>query len=153
PQEIDAAYYLVHSMAKKLKDLEKKEVQVAQNFVDLVDRAKCQQIIYLGGIIEPNAKLSPHLLSRKAVEEVLHEAKASTTVLRSSIIIGSGSASFEIIRDLVEKLPLMIGPRWIKTLCQPIAITDVLFYLKGALLNPALYDETFDIGGPEVMSF
>lgn len=153
PSQIDVAYYLVHSMAKSLKDLQQKEMQVAQNFVDLVNQTQCQQIIYLGGIIQPNANLSPHLVSRKAVEDVLKKAQAATTVLRSSIIIGSGSASFEIIRDLVEKLPIMIGPHWIKSLCQPIAISDVLFYLKKAKLNPALYNEIFDIGGPEVMTF
>jgi uncharacterized protein YbjT (DUF2867 family) len=153
PIEIDVAYYLVHSMAKKLKDLKERESQVAQNFVNLLNQTQCQHIIYLGGIIQPGVKLSPHLLSRRAVEETLKQAKASLTVLRSSIIIGSGSASFEIIRDLVEKLPIMIGPRWIKTLCQPIAIADVLFYLKKSQLNPSLYNQVFDIGGPEAMSF
>lgn len=153
PSDIDVAYYLVHSMAKSLKDLQKKEKQVAENFVDLINKTKCQQIIYLGGILEPKAKLSPHLRSRKATEEVLKKAKVPLTVLRASIIIGSGSASFEIIRDLVEKLPVMVGPRWIKSLCQPIAISDILFYLKNAKLNPALYNQVFDIGGPEVMSF
>lgn len=153
PRDIDLAYYLVHSMAKKLKDIEEKEKEVAQNFVDLVNQTSCQQIIYLGGIIQPEAKLSPHLLSRKSVEQILKKAKASTTSLRASIIIGSGGASFEIIRDLVEKLPFMVAPRWVKSLCQPIAIADVLFYLKGAMLNPMLYNQTFDIGGPEVMSF
>ncbi|MBS0625895.1 MAG: SDR family oxidoreductase [Verrucomicrobia bacterium] len=153
PFEIDAAYYLVHSMAKKIKDLKQKEKEVARSFVGLIDRTQCRQIIYLGGIIEPNVELSPHLLSRQAVEEILKSAKAATTVLRTSIIIGSGSASFEIIRDLVEKLPAMVGPKWVKSLCQPIGITDVLYYLKSALLNPLLYNQTFDIGGPEVMSF
>lgn len=153
PDELDVAYYLVHSMAKKIKDLEKKETEVAQNFVNLLNPTKCQQIIYLGGIIQEGVPLSPHLLSRKAVEEVLKKAKAQVTILRSSIIIGAGSASFEIIRDLVEKLPVMIGPRWIKSLCQPIAIADVLFYLKNAQLNQNLYNQTLDIGGPEVMTF
>ncbi|MCC5832194.1 MAG: SDR family oxidoreductase [Chlamydiales bacterium] len=153
PKEIDAAYYLIHSMAKKLKDLKEKEVEVAQNFVHLVDQTECKQILYLGGIIEPGSQLSPHLLSRKAVEEVLNKAKAPLTVLRASIIIGSGGASFEIIRDLVEKIPLMVAPRWVKTLCQPIAIRDVLFYLEESLLNPAMFEQTLDIGGPEAISF
>lgn len=153
PKEIDAAYYLVHSMAKKLADLGEKERRVAENFVAFLNQTECKQILYLAGIIQPNRQLSAHLASRKAVEEVLKKAKAKVTVLRTSIIIGSGSASFEIIRDLVEKLPFMIAPRWVKSLCQPISISDVLFYLKGALLNPAFYGETFDIGGPEAMSF
>lgn len=153
PNDIDAAYYLVHSMAKQLKDLREKEISVAKNFVQLISNTSCQQIIYLGGIIQPKVMLSPHLESRKAVEEVLKESKIAVTILRSSIIIGSGSASFEIIRDLVEKLPLMVGPKWIKTLCQPIAIADVLLYLKKAVLNPSLYNQVFDIGGPDVMSF
>jgi hypothetical protein len=107
----------------------------------------------LGGIIELNIELSEHLESRKTVEEILKKGSSKLTVFRSSIIIGSGSASFEIIRDLVEKLPFMIAPRWVKTLCQPIAILDVLFYLKKALLNPSVYDKTFDIGGPDVYTF
>lgn len=153
PNEIDAAYYLVHSMAKKIKDLEEKEGQIAENFVSLMNRVRCQQMIYLGGIIDPHSKLSVHLRSRKMVEEILKKGSSSLTVFRSSIIIGSGSASFEIIRDLVEKLPLMIAPRWVKSRCQPIAIADVLFYLKKALLNQAVYGKTFDIGGPDVYTF
>ena len=153
PKDIDVAYYLIHSMSKKLTDLQEKETQVASNFVRLINSTQCQHIIYLGGIIPPAGKLSPHLQSRLAVEGILKKAKAATTVLRSSIIIGSGSASFEIIRDLVEKLPVMIAPRWVQCLCQPIAIADVLFYLKNTLLKPALYNQVFDIGGPEVISF
>jgi len=153
PEDIDAAYYLVHSMAKKINDLKQQEQEVAESFVKLINRTKCKQVIYLSGIIEPTAELSDHLLSRQNVEHILKLAKPSLTVLRASIIIGSGSASFEIIRDLVEKLPVMIAPRWVKSLAQPIAIADVLFYLSNALLNPDLYDGTFDIGGPEAISF
>ncbi len=153
PIDIDVAYYLVHSMAKKLKDLQEKEAHVAHHFVRLIDQSQCQQIIYLGGIIPPSGNLSPHLQSRLAVEKILKKAKAPTTVLRSSIIIGSGSASFEIIRDLVEKLPIMIAPRWVQRLCQPIAIADVLFYLKNTILKSELYNQVYDIGGPEVISF
>ncbi len=153
PKDLDGAYYLVHSMAKKLTNLLEKEGMVAQNFVDLINKTECQQIIYLGGIIQEDVPLSAHLLSRRNVEEVLKKAKASVTILRASIIIGSGSASFEIIRDLVEKLPVMVAPRWVKSLCQPMAVSDVLFYLSNALLNRTLYDTTFEIGGPEVMLF
>ncbi len=153
PNDIDVAYYLVHSMAKKWKDLEQKEKLLAQHFVDIVNTTECQQIIYLGGIIESNGTLSAHLLSRKSVEDILKTSKPAATIFRSSIIIGSGSASFEIIRDLVEKLPIMVAPFWVRSLCQPIAISDVIFYLKTALLTPHLFNQTFDIGGPEVMSF
>lgn len=153
PAEIDVSYYLVHSMAKKIKDLKEKESTVAKNFVFLMNQLKCQQIIYLGGIIDPHVKLSEHLESRKMVEEVLKTALSKLTIFRSSIIIGAGSASFEIIRDLVEKLPFMIAPRWVKTHCQPIGIVDVLFYLKAALLNDNLYGKTLDIGGPDVYTF
>lgn len=153
PNEIDVAYYLIHSMAKKVNDLESKEREVSERFVSLINQTNCKQIIYLGGIIEPNVKLSPHLTSRKNVEEVLKQAKAAITVLRASIIIGSRGASFAIIRDLVEKLPFMVAPRWVRSLCQPIAISDVIFYLKRAVLNKDLFNGTFDIGGPEVLSF
>lgn len=153
PDEIDVAYYLVHSMAKKIKDLKEKEGSTAENFASLMDQHQCKQIIYLGGILDPSSKLSSHMQSRKMVEEILKKASSHITVLRSSIIIGAGSASFEIIRDLVEKLPFMVAPRWVKTKCQPIAIADVLFYLKSALLNPSLYGGTFDIGGPDIFSF
>ncbi|MBM3201837.1 MAG: SDR family oxidoreductase [Chlamydiae bacterium] len=153
PKQVDVSYYLVHSMAKKIKDLEEKEGQVAENFVALMEKAHCKQVIYLGGIIDPHTQLSPHLKSRKMVEDVLKKGLMELTVFRSSIIIGAGSASFEIIRDLVEKLPIMVAPRWVNTKCQPIAIADVLFYLKSALLNKEAFGGVFDIGGPDVYTF
>lgn len=153
PKDIDAAYYLVHSMASVVENLVEEEKKTAQNFVALIEKTGCKQIIYLGGIIEDETHLSPHLRSRLAVEAVLKESKVAYTILRASIIIGSGSASFEIIRDLVEKLPIMTPPRWIHSRCNPIAVRDVLFYLTGVLLNSACYRKTFDIGGPEEMSF
>ncbi|MBS0655384.1 MAG: NAD(P)H-binding protein, partial [Verrucomicrobia bacterium] len=122
PTDIDAAYYLVHSMAEKLPNLLENEEKTAKNFIKLANRTACRQIIYLGGIIDEGSQLSAHLLSRRHVEEVLKTGKCPLTVLRASIIIGAGSASFEIIRDLVEKLPIMIAPKWVKTLCQPIAV-------------------------------
>lgn len=153
PEDLDAAFYLVHSMGKKSKNLREIEEQAARNFVSFINRTRCRQIIYLGGIIQPNVELSAHLLSRENVERILKTAAAPLTVLRASIIIGSGSASFEIIRDLVEKLPLMVAPRWISSLSQPIAIADVIYYLTQSMLNPALFGNTFDIGGPEIISF
>lgn len=153
PSDIEAAYYLVHSMAEIVSDLSKVELQVAEQFVKGLKRTRAEQIIYLGGIINDEKNLSPHLQSRLLVEKILKQSGIKFTILRASIIIGSGSASFEIIRDLCEKLPFMIAPKWVNTACQPIAIRDVIFYLAAVLLNKACYNRTFDIGGPEVLTF
>lgn len=153
PEEIEAAYYLIHSMAEDVSNLLSEEEKHAAHFVEKINQTKCKQVLYLGGIIQEGRSLSPHLLSRKNVEEVLKKGKPSLTVLRASIIIGAGSASFEIIRDLVEKLPLMVAPKWVNTKCQPIAVSDVLYYLSMSLLEPSLYNQTYEIGGPEVMTF
>lgn len=153
PQQIDAAYYLIHSMGTFTDNLIKVEEDSARNFLSAVEKTTCRQIIFLGGIIEDEENLSPHLQSRLAVEKVLQQSKIPYTILRSSIIIGSGSASFEIIRDLVEKLPIMIAPKWVKSMCQPISIRDVLFYLSKTLLNPNCFHKKLDIGGPEALSF
>ncbi len=153
PKEIDAAYYLVHSMGKLVQNLIEEEETSARNFIRALGETNCKQVIYLGGIIEDESRLSPHLQGRLAVENVLCSGPVPVTVLRASLIIGSGSASFEIIRDLVEKLPLMVAPKWVLSLCQPIAIRDVLFYLESILLDPRCYGEIYDIGGPEVLSF
>lgn len=151
PKEIEVAYYLVHSMSDKADDLVKTEKEVVEHFLRLVPQVK--QIIYLGGIINDETTLSPHLKGRLAVEKALKESGIPTTILRASIIIGAKSASFEIIRDLCEKLPLMIAPSWVKTKCQPIAVSDVLFYLSHVLLNEAYYGKTYDIGGEDVLTF
>lgn len=153
PQDIDAAYYLVHSMSDIVSDLAETESRVAENFILGIRSTKIKQIIYLGGIINDETKLSPHLKSRLLVERILQQSGIPTTVLRASIIIGSGSASFEIIRDLCEKLPIMIAPKWVESECQPIAVGDVLFYLSNVLLNKECFNRTFDIGSPEVMTF
>ncbi len=152
PTDIDAAYYLVHSMSSSNSDFTTMEANSATNFVALINSTSARQIIYLSGIVNA-ADLSDHLLSRKNVEGMLRSAKAPVTVLRAAIIIGSGSASFEIIRDLVEKLPVMIAPKWLKTRCQPIAIRNVIEYLHGILLRPEAFHETFDIGGTEVLTY
>jgi uncharacterized protein YbjT (DUF2867 family) len=152
PKDIDGAYYLVHSMSSN-SDFSNLEKQSAINFRNAIERTECKQIIYLGGIINEKA-LSEHLISRKTVETELGRGKNYTlTVLRAGIIVGSGSASFEIIRDLVEKLPIMIAPKWLLTKCQPIAVSDVLKFLIGSLLNPLTYNKGFDIGGPEVLTY
>jgi uncharacterized protein YbjT (DUF2867 family) len=148
----DAAYYLVHSMSSAHEDFSQLESDSAKNFVALVNRSNAKQIIYLSGIVNDDA-LSDHLLSRKNVEDILRISKVPATVLRAAIIIGSGSASFEIIRDLVEKLPVMIAPRWLKTRCQPIGIRNVIEYLQGVLLKPETYHQSFDIGGADILTY
>lgn len=153
PQDLDAAYYLIHSMGSVSQNIITVEMEISHNFISAIEKTSCKQIIFLGGIIEEEINLSPHLRSRLAVENVLKTSKVPCTILRSSIIIGSGSASFEIIRDLVQRLPVMIAPKWVRSLCQPISIKDVLFYLSGVLLNPLCFGKTYDIGGPQVISF
>jgi uncharacterized protein YbjT (DUF2867 family) len=150
-EDIDAAYYLVHSMAQN-RDFAELEATSSRHFVSALNKTNCRQIIYLSGITNDD-DLSKHLLSRRRVEDVLKEANAALTVLRASIIIGSGSASFEIIRDLTEKLPIMTVPRWVNTKCQPIAVRDVLGYLESVLLNKKAFNRTFDIGGTDILTF
>ena len=152
PKDIDAAYYLVHSMSASGENFAALELQSAQNFVKAVQQTHCNQLIYLTGIAN-DKDLSKHLNSRLAVEEVLKTSSIAYTILRAAIIIGSGSASFEIIRDLAEKLPVMIAPRWVRTKCQPIAIRDVLAYLSGVLANEKASNKIFDIGGPDILSY
>ena len=149
---IDAAYYLMHSLNSTTSGYMEAEQNVALNFLRTVENLGCKQVIYLGGIAN-QADLSEHLASRKAVEEILKSGSYNTTILRAGIIVGSGSASFEIIRDLVEKLPVMITPRWVNTLCQPIAVNNVIQYLEGVLGNELTYNNTFDIGGPDILSY
>lgn len=153
PKDIEAAYYLVHSMSEIVGNLVDAEMEVVEQFLKAIKNSPVKQIIYLGGIMNDEKMLSPHLKSRLLVEKALKTSGIPYTVLRASIIIGAGSASFEIIRDLCEKLPIMIAPRWVNTLCQPIAIRDVLFYLSNVLLNEKCMNKTFDIGGPEALTF
>ncbi len=153
PENLDAAYFLIHSMGDVVQNLLNTEEEITRSFIQRLEKTSCQQIISLGGIIEDETTLSPHLASRLAVEKILKSGKIPVTVLRASIIIGAGSASFEIIRDLVEKLPFMIAPRWVHSYCQPIAVIDVIFYLTAVLLNGKTFHRTFDIGGPEAMTF
>lgn len=153
PEEIDAAYYLMHSMSDIIGNFHDLESQIARTFSEAMVKNKCRQIIYLSGIVNDEKHLSKHLQSRLDVEKILRESGVPYTILRASIIVGSGSASFEIIRDLVEKLPFMVAPKWINTLCQPIAIRDVLYYLDQVAMNPACLNKVFDIGGPDILSF
>lgn len=152
PEGIDVAYYLIHSMSSDQGDFAQMEAQCAHNFIAWLQTSKIKQIIYLSGIAN-EVELSKHLASRKNVEKILRTSKIPVTVLRAGIIVGSGSASFEIIRDLCEKLPFMITPKWVKTKSQPIAIRNVMEYLSGVLLHPECIDQTFDIGGADVLTY
>lgn len=152
PKQIDVAYYLIHSLTASSGVFEKEEEQCALNFNKLIVDTSVQQIIYLGGIANEE-KLSAHLSSRLRVEDLLSQSDIPLTVLRAGIVVGSGSASFEIIRDLTEKLPVMITPRWLNTQCQPIAVRNVLQYLAGVMLKKDTYNNDHDIGGPEILSY
>ncbi len=151
PSDIEAAYYLVHSMSSS-DDYDSLEALSAINFRNALKKTNIKQVIYLSGIVN-EVNLSKHLTSRKNVEIELGKGAYNLTVFRAGIIIGSGSASFEIIRDLVEKLPVMVTPKWLHTKCQPIGITDVITFLSKSLGNPQTYNENFDIGGPDVLSY
>ncbi|MFT5646576.1 MAG: hypothetical protein ACI976_001258 [Aureispira sp.] len=151
PKNIDAAYYLVHSMSTS-KDYLVLEKESALNFRLAIDKTNVTQVIYLSGIINEDV-LSKHLNSRKNVEDELKKGAYHFTTLRAGIIIGSGSASFEIVRDLVEKLPIMVTPKWLNTKCQPIGVTDVISFLSKTLFCEATYDKNFDIGGPDILTY
>ncbi|EDM33863.1 hypothetical protein PBAL39_22922 [Pedobacter sp. BAL39] len=151
PKEIDAAYYLVHSMSGGGKFGER-EAQSARNFTEAIGQTTARQVIYLSGIVNSD-ELSEHLSSRKKVEDTLGEGKVPLTTLRAGIIVGSGSASFEIIRDLVEKLPVMIAPKWLNTRCQPVAIRNVIQFLSSVLLKEFSYGHYYDIYGPDIMTY
>jgi uncharacterized protein YbjT (DUF2867 family) len=152
PEDIDVAYYLIHSMSTSSTSFDQMEKVMAENFQEYLSRSSCQQTIYLSGIVNDD-ELSKHLVSRLETESILEKSKVPLTVLRAAIIIGSGSASFEIIRDLTEKLPVMIAPKWLKTKCQPIGVRDVLTYLKGVIGKKETYNKSFDIGGPDIMTY
>lgn len=152
PEDIDAAYYLIHSMSSSTEKFEELEKQSALNFQQRINETSCKQVIYLSGIVN-DEKLSKHLSSRKQVEDILSMGKYNLTTLRAGIIVGSGSASFEIIRDLVEKLPLMVAPKWLLTRSQPIAIKNVIEFLTGVLGNTETYNKGYDIGGPEILTY
>lgn len=153
PKDFDVAYYLVHSMGGSIGGFEEKESLSANNFKTYVDASNAKQIIYLTGIVNEEENLSAHLKSRLSVEKILGESKAALTALRAGIIVGSGSASFEIIRDIVEKLPIMIAPRWLNTKCQPIGIRNVIQYLTGVLGNEKCFNDSFDIGCGETLTY
>ncbi|TDT47098.1 uncharacterized protein YbjT (DUF2867 family) [Maribacter spongiicola] len=152
PKDIDAAYFLIHSMSSSIQDFDEMEAKTAENFNKHVADTQIKQVIYLSGIVNDN-NLSKHLQSRKNVEDILYQGDFKLTVLRAGIIVGSGSSSFEIIRDLCEKLPVMVTPKWVLTKTQPIAIRDVITFLTGVLGNEKTYNDSFDIAGPNVMTY
>lgn len=152
PNDIDLAYYLIHSMSTQSGDFENMEEICATNFKNRIEQTNAKQVIYLSGISNAE-ELSKHLSSRKHVEDILSGSNFALTTLKAGIIVGSGSASFEIIRDLVEKLPFMITPRWLKTKCQPIAIRNVIEFLVGVIGKSETYNKSYDIGGPDILSY
>lgn len=151
PEDIIGAYYLMHSMSNSA-DYEESEKKCASNFSDYIEKTQCRHIVYLSGLVNEK-ELSKHLNSRYEVEKILMECKVPATVLRAGIIIGSGSASFEIIRDLVEKLPVMVAPKWLYTKCQPIGIANVLDFLIFVLFKETAYQKNFDIGCDDVLTY
>ncbi len=152
PKDIDGAYYLIHSMSESIRNFTDLEALAATNFRDYMNLTRVRHVVYLSGIVN-SAKLSKHLQSRKNVEDILGEGNYNYTVLRAGIIVGSGSASFEIIRDLVEKLPVMLAPQWALTRTQPIAIRNVMSFLSSAMFDEKCYNKRYDIGGPDILTY
>jgi len=153
-QDCFAAYYLVHSMNPRHADFAEADRRAARNMATAAADAGLQQIIYLGGLGDVNdPKLSPHLKSRHETARILRSGPVPVTYLRAAMILGSGSASFEILRYLVERLPILITPKWVHTPCQPIGIRNVLHYLQGCLESDDAPGQTYDIGGPDVLTY
>lgn len=148
-----ACYYLVHSMSPGVQSFAAADRKAAWNFIAAAENGGLERVIYLAGLGEEDDRLSPHLASRAEVARILQAGRVPTTVLRAAMIIGSGSASFEILRYLVERLPLMVTPRWVDTPCQPIGIRNVLSYLVGCLDHPETAGQSFDIGGADVLTY
>ena len=152
PKDIDVAFYLIHSMSNSSKDFESLEEKCAINFKNQIEKTNAKQVIYLSGITNED-NLSKHLQSRKNVEDLLESSSYGLTIFKAGIIVGSGSSSFEIIRDLVEKLPFMIAPKWLNTKTQPLAVRDVLTFLHRSVGSKDLYNKSFDVFGPEILTY
>jgi uncharacterized protein YbjT (DUF2867 family) len=150
--DADIVYYLVHSMGSSA-DFVAEEAQLARNVVAAANRAGVRRLVYLSGLHPSGADLSPHLRSRTAVGEILLESGIETIVLQAGIVVGSGSASFEMIRHLTDRLPAMTTPKWVHNKIQPIAIDDALHYLTEAATEPVPASRTWDIGGPDVLEY
>ncbi len=149
---VDTAYYLVHSIGAKGNFADRDRL-AASNFSVAADEAGVRRVIYLGGLGEAGDNLSHHLASRLEVARILQAGSFSTTFLRAAVIIGAGGASYEMVKSLVERLPVMITPRWVSTRSQPIAVADVIAYLAGCLENEETCNATFDIGGPDILTY
>jgi uncharacterized protein YbjT (DUF2867 family) len=150
--DIQVVYYLIHSMSDS-RDFHDRDMQAARNFAQAAAAAGVQQIVYLGGLGDPDDQLSPHLRSRHQTGDALREAGVPVTELRAAVIVGSGSVSFEMIRYLTERVPVMICPQWVYTRIQPIAVRNVLDYLVAVLNNPDAAGQIIEIGGSEVMTY
>ena len=150
---INIVYYLIHSMEGKRRDFIKADRIAAQNTIIAAENAKIERIIYLGGLGDEKEKLSKHLQSRIEVSKILDSCSIPVTTLRAAIIIGSGSAAFEMMRYLVNRLPIMITPKWLRTKNQPIAIRNVLKYLTDCIEVPETIGEVYDIGGPDIITY
>jgi len=151
--DVDSAYYLVHSMGRGKGDFADQDRQAARNFVAAAEAAGVRRVIYLGGLGETGDNLSHHLASRLEVAQILQAGSFSTTFLRAAVIIGYGGVSYEMVHSLVRRLPIMITPRWVATRNQPIAVHDVIAYLAGCLEESRTEGQTFDIGGPDVLTY
>jgi uncharacterized protein YbjT (DUF2867 family) len=152
-QGIDTAYYLVHSMEGGEQGFEERDLYAAQNFGRAAQEAGVRRIIYLGGLGRDNDELSPHLRSRHDVGKQLRSWKVAVTEFRAGVIIGKGSVSYDLVRYLTERIPVLISPRWVSTLTQPIAIDDVLRYLVECLEIPGTESHILEIGGEDIMSY
>jgi len=150
-QGVEAAYYLVHALESH--DFENKDADAAINFGGAAADVGVDRLIYLGGLGVDDGQLSPHLASRRQVEQLLPLAGVPVTVLRAAVVVGHGGISWELTRQLVDHLPAMVTPHWVNTRTQPIALPDVIRYLVGVLESPAARGRTFDVGGPEVLSY
>jgi uncharacterized protein YbjT (DUF2867 family) len=151
-QGIDAAYYLVHSM-RRYTEFGERDVRAAKNFAAAAADAGVKNIIYLSGLGESEGELSVHLRSRQQTGDILRQFEVPVTEFRAGMIVGCGSLSFEMMRDLTERLPILIAPRWVNTKTQPIAVCDVLNYLLAALQTPASWGKIIEIGAPDVLSY
>jgi uncharacterized protein YbjT (DUF2867 family) len=147
----DVAIYLVHSLDDP--DFEQKDAEAARTFARAAEAAGIDQIVYLGGLGDEDGDLSPHLRSRREVEQLLGETGVPVTVLRAAIVVGAGGISWELTRQLVKNLPAMVVPRWVSTPTQPIAVDDVIRYLTGVVGVPEAYGRVYEIGGPEPMTY
>ncbi|MET7418931.1 NAD(P)H-binding protein [Dactylosporangium sp. NPDC005555] len=147
----DAAYYLVHSLDSD--DFEEKDAEAARTFAAAAADAGLERIVYLGGLGDDDGELSPHLRSRRAVERILREGPVPVTALRAAVVIGDGGISWEITRQLVDRLPALLTPRWVRTRTQPIALPDVIRYLVGVLEPVEARGKVYEIGGPEVLRY